>query len=55
MKDEMELVQDMEQADDRDPEEYVDSLTTILRNKSNAILNLKAELEKFKKFRQLHN
>mgnify|MGYP003387577125 FL=1 len=47
----MELVQDMEQADDRDAEVYVDCLSIILHNKTNAIMNLKIELEKFKKFR----
>lgn len=53
MKDEMELVQEMENVDDRDSEIYVDKLERILEVKSVAIYALKHELDSFQRFRSL--
>jgi len=51
MKDEMELVQTMETAAERDADGYIDSLEGILQNKETAILSLQAELKRFKELR----
>ena len=51
MKTEMELVQDMENVDDRDSELYIDKLDKLLRTKFDAIGSLRAELEDFQRFR----
>ena len=52
MKDEMELVQDMETAEDRDADAYIENLETILKNKSSAILHLQMELKQFQEIRR---
>jgi hypothetical protein len=51
MKDEMELVQTMETAAERDADGYIESLEGILQNKETAILSLQAELKRFKELR----
>jgi hypothetical protein len=51
MKDEMELVQGMENVDDRDTSAYLDRLERILDTKKNAINILRSELRSFQKFR----
>lgn len=51
MKDEMELVQQMENIDDRNTEEYLDHLESILKAKSDAISTLRSELNSFLSFR----
>jgi hypothetical protein len=51
MKEEMELVQEMENVDDRDSELYIDKLDRILQSKSEAIGGLRAELGRFQKYR----
>ena len=48
----MELVQDMETAEDRDADSYIENLEVILKNKSNAILHLQKELKQFQDIRQ---
>jgi len=50
MKDEMELVQNMENAEDRDAEVYIDRLERILDVKAEAISTLMTELDSFKRF-----
>jgi hypothetical protein len=50
MKDEMELVQNMENAEDRDAEVYIDRLERILDVKAEAISTLMTELDNFKRF-----
>jgi hypothetical protein len=47
MKDEMELVQEMENVDERDTETYVNRLQAILNVKSHALQSLRCELENF--------
>lgn len=47
----MELVQDMENVDDRDSELYIDKLEQILDMKSNAIEALRSELSLFQEYR----
>jgi hypothetical protein len=47
MKEEMELVQEMENVDERNTDLYVDKLELILRAKSNAISSLQSELHRF--------
>ncbi len=47
----MELVQEMENVDDRDSELYIDKLDRILQSKSEAIGGLRAELGRFQKYR----
>ncbi len=51
MKDEMELVQGMENVEDRNTIDYVERLENILTTKRNAIGNLRSELKSFQKFR----
>jgi len=51
MKDEMELVQTMETATERDADGYIENLEEILRNKESAVLSLQAELSRFKNLR----
>jgi hypothetical protein len=51
MKDEMEIVQDMESAEDRDCDVYLDKLEHILELKSEAIFTLGRELKNFNKHR----
>lgn len=51
MKDEMELVQSMEDVDNRDSELYIDNLESILDAKEAAISALQKELQSFQKFR----
>lgn len=51
MKDEMELVQEMENVDDRNSELYIDKLERILAIKSEAIGSLRNELNSFQQFR----
>ena len=52
MKEEMELVQDMENVDDRDSEQYIEKLDSLLQVKYDAITSLRLELENFQKFRE---
>jgi hypothetical protein len=52
MKAEMELVQNMENAEDRDSEEYMQKLEKILTNKSNAVTLLRTKLFEFKSSRR---
>ena len=52
MKEEMELVQDMENVDDRDSELYIDKLDKLLRVKFDAIGSLRTELDEFQRFRE---
>ncbi len=51
MKEEMELVQDMENVDERDSELYLDKLEHILLAKAAAIDELRGELSVFQKYR----
>ena len=51
MKDEMELVQQMENVDDRDSEHYIDQLERILSAKASAIGSLQDELSSFQHYR----
>lgn len=51
MKVEMEIVQDMEGAEDRDSDRYLDKLEDILDLKSEAILTLRKELKSFNDWR----
>ena len=51
MKDEMELVQEMENADDRNSELYIEKLAEILDMKSDAIGLLRDELHSFQHYR----
>lgn len=53
MKDEMELVQGMENVEERDTATYVDRLEAILDAKKTAISTLKNELKSFQKFRSV--
>jgi hypothetical protein len=53
MKEEMELVQNMENADDRDAEQYTARLDKLLEIKDAALQNLKSELKHFAKKRNL--
>ena len=52
MKQEMELVQEMETADDRDAELYVDKLEKVLNEKSNYVQLLQMQLRRFQQFRK---
>lgn len=52
MKDEMELVQEMESVEDRNSELYIDKLDRILAVKSEAIGLLRGELNSFQQFRR---
>ncbi len=52
MKDEMELVQNMEQADQRDAEAYVSRLDTLLDIKGSAVRQLRDELHAFQRYRR---
>ncbi len=47
MKDEMELVQQMENVDERNTELYVEKLDRILQTKSAALSVLRSELSQF--------
>lgn len=51
MKVEMEIVQQMENVEDRDSRRYVKKLENILNMKSSAISKLKTELNSFRKYR----
>lgn len=51
MKEEMELVQDMENVDERDSELYLHKLDSLLAAKSAAIDDLRGELTVFQKYR----
>jgi hypothetical protein len=51
MKGEMELVQQMENADDRNSERYIERLHDILAAKSTAIGQLRGELGSFQDYR----
>lgn len=51
MKDEMELVQEMENVDDRDTDIYLEKLEKILLAKSDAVRNLRKELDSFQRYR----
>jgi hypothetical protein len=51
MKEEMELVQRMENVDERDTDEYLETLQAILTAKSIAVTNLRQELKDFQEFR----
>ena len=53
MKDEMELVQDMENVEDRNSELYIDKLERILDVKSVAISSLRNELSSFQQYRSI--
>lgn len=46
----MQLVQDMENGEDRDSEKYVDKLERVLDNKLGGIAVLRKELENFRLF-----
>lgn len=52
MKEEMELVQNMEVAEDRDSEAYADALERILAMKAEGVEALRAELDRFSAFRR---
>ncbi len=52
MKEEMELVQEMENVDERDSELYIEKLEKILDLKYEAIGALRNELDSFMKFRE---
>lgn len=52
MKDEMELVQNMENMEDRDSESYVNRLDIIMELKSESVRNLRDELKKFQEYRK---
>jgi hypothetical protein len=52
MKDEMELVQNMENMEDRDSESYVSRLDIIMELKSESVRNLRDELKKFQEYRK---
>ena len=51
MKDEMELVQTMETATERDADGYIESLEDILASKEAAVRGLQAELRRFRDLR----
>ena len=53
MKDEMELVQEMENVEDRNSELYIDKLESILDVKSSAISSLRNELYSFQQYRSI--
>ncbi len=54
MKLEMEIVQNMEAADDRDSEAYANDLDNLLAMKKESVDLLSAELKRFQAFRR-HN
>lgn len=47
----MELVQRMENVDERDTDDYLDTLQAILTAKSLAVTQLRSELQAFQEFR----
>lgn len=51
MKTEMALVQEMESADDRDSELYVDRLEDLLGDKEDTITTLRQKIKSFQKYR----
>jgi hypothetical protein len=51
MKQEMELVQNMEATDDRDSEAYALELENVLKVKKNSVNVLRVELQRFQNFR----
>jgi hypothetical protein len=51
MKEEMELVQEMENIDERDSDRYIDRLDRLLGAKGDAIASLRAELNSFQSYR----
>lgn len=52
MKEEMELVQGMENAEERDAESYLDALEAVLRTKAEAVRALRTEVDSFRRHRQ---
>ena len=52
MKQEMELVQNMEATDDRDSEAYAQQLEDLLLTKKHSVNVLRTQLQVFQKFRQ---
>jgi hypothetical protein len=55
MKSEMELVQAMEDSEDRDVENYLKELREMLDNKTQDIEGLYRELKEFRAFRKGHH
>jgi hypothetical protein len=51
MKEEMELVQGMESAEERDAEQYLESLESLLKSKAAAVASLRMEVDSFCKHR----
>ena len=51
MKEEMVLVQEMEESDDRNAEQYANQLQAILSVKSESVMALRNELQSFVVFR----
>lgn len=51
MKEEMELVQEMENIDERDSDRYIDRLARLLSTKAEAITALRSELNTFQSYR----
>ena len=52
MKSEMELVQAMEIAEDRDSELYINELEELLEGKNNCIGRLREQVRQFQQFRR---
>ena len=52
MKEEMELVQGMESAEERDAEKYVEALESVLRVKAQAVAALRSEVDSFRAHRK---
>jgi len=48
MKEEMELVQGMENAEERDAEQYVEALESVLQSKAEAVKALRLEVDSFR-------
>jgi hypothetical protein len=53
MKEEMELVQNMENNDERDSDVYIDKLEDLLSVKSDAVGELRNKVKRFQEFRKL--
>jgi len=51
MKEEMELVQCMENAEARDAEQYVEALASVLKSKAVAVEALRGEVDSFRRHR----
>lgn len=54
MKEEMELVQEMEQTEERNSEQYAEQLHQLLTAKNESIGALRQELRQFQAFRSNH-